>query len=134
MPIADVTVKLVHGSIKDEAVIVEAVEGAAPKGIAIGISGVDNFRQVEIVQCIKQVYRAIIDTGVLADAVEQVGEMPIGGGRGEIIIASPATPPAAGNVFVLVDENYPFFVDSVGFQNDVTIALAALSDNYLKGV
>jgi len=60
--------------------------------------------------------------------------MPIGGGRGEIIIASPATAPAAGNVFVLIDSNYPFFVDSVGFQNDVTIALAALSDNYLKGV
>ena len=37
MPIADVTVKLVHGSIKDEAVIVEAVEGAAPKGIATEI-------------------------------------------------------------------------------------------------
>jgi len=134
MPIADVTVKLVHGAIKDRAVIVEAVEGAAPKGIAIGISGVDNFRQVEIVQGIKQVYRAIIDTGVLAEAVEQAGEMPIGGGQGSIVIATPVTTPTAGSVFVLVDAEYPFFVDSVGFQNDVTIALAALSDNYLKGV
>jgi hypothetical protein len=134
MPITDVTVKLVSGAIKDQAVISEAVEGAAPKGICIGFSGVDNRRQVEIVQGIKQVSRAIIDTHVIAELTEQMGSIPIGGGRSDIFIASPVTPPILGSLFVIIDENYPFFIDSTGFHSDVTTALAALSDNYLKSV
>jgi len=134
MPITDVTVKLVSGAIKDQAVITEAVEGAAPKGICVGFSGVDNQRQVEIVQGIKQVSRAIIDTGVINELAEQVGAIPIGGGRGDIVIASPAVSPSAGTVYVIIDAEYPFFNDSTGFHSDVTTALAALSDNYLKSV
>jgi len=134
MTIADVTVKLVNAANKDQAVIAEAVEGAAPKGICIGLSAVDNQRQVEIVQGIKQISRAIIDAGVLIEGVDQVGSIPIGGGQSDIVIASPAVSPATGNLFVIIDSAYPFDVGSTGFNSDVTTALAALSDNYLKGV
>jgi hypothetical protein len=134
MTIADVTVKLVNAANKDQAVITEAVEGAAPKGICIGFSAVDNQRQVEIVQGIKQISREIIDTGVLLEGVEQIGEMPVGESTSKAIIATPVTTPLAGNLYIIIDIDYPFDVGSTGFSSDVTTALAALSDNYLKGV
>lgn len=134
MPITDVTIELVSGSTKDQAVITQTVRSAAPKGICIGFSGVDNRRQVEIVQGIKQVSRAIIDTNVIGELTDQLGYIPIGGGRSDIVISSPVVAPITGTVYVIIDTEYPFFNDSTGFHSDVTTALAALSDNYLKSV
>ncbi len=133
MPIADVTVQLVSGSTKDAAIITESVVTSAPKGICLGFSGVNNARGVEIVQGLKLLRDKFIEGGQLADPSSQLGSMLIGSTKDNAIITAPATEPALGTLFIIVDENYAVKGDEI-FHSDVATAIRALTDNYLKGV
>jgi len=135
MALADVAVRLVSGQTKDQAQVVDNQSTTVPDGgIMIGFQQVDNQRQVEIVQALKQLRTFIIETDQLADDLELVGGLSINGVKSNSIVASPITPPLDGAVYIQVDGNYPLLKGNLIFNMDFTNALKALQDNYLKGV
>ena len=133
MPVADLTVGILSGGTKDSAVITESVVQPLDGTVTIGFQQVDNARKVEIVQGVKQLRDFLIEQEVLSEGADQIAEIPIGGTKAEIGVASPIVSPAAGGVIIQIGENYPAVGNEI-FHSDIATLIAAMCDLYLKGV
>ncbi len=132
MALADASVLLVQGATKDSATI-EATAAAAPAGgIAVGFLQVDNQRQVEIIQGIKQIRDVAIEQNGLELGTGFTVEVPPGGTKAEAILTAPASLQGNG-IYLEVAADYPAVGNEI-FHSDVATAINALMDFILKGV
>ena len=134
MTIVTVTATMLSGATKDQVEIVETLDSPSDGGIGVGFGNASNQRQVEIIQNLKQVARRVVESNKLAEKVSFIGEMHLGDGSGRIYITTDGMITMDNVAFIIVDGDYPFEMGSMRFNSDITTLLAALSDNYLKGV
>lgn len=138
MAIADVTVQLVQGKPKSEAVVSDSITAPIGSGIAIGFSACDNKRQVEIIDGIKRLGQFFVDV-----IIEYQGnsvppnasfylELELGAGTNRVAGGSPSAAPAAGNIFLSFGDAYDYTKGTISISTDVEVASRALIE-HLKG-